>query len=84
MTNSKRDDLRHKTTVSQKVPDVLAPKLPVYFLYVRSLRLKKPYSLDQIIAMDETPVWLDMPGETTVEFVDNKSIPLKSTGHEKM
>lgn len=76
--------LRRKTTVSQKVPDVLAPKLLSYFLYVRSLRLKKQYSLDQIIAMDETPVWLDMPGETTVDFVGNKSIPLKSTGHEKM
>ena len=34
--------------------------------------------------MDETPVWLDMPGVTTVDFVGNKSIPLKSTSHEKM
>ena len=25
-----------------------------------------------------------MPGETTVDFVGNKSIPLKSIGHEKM
>ena len=76
--------LHHKTTVSQKVPDVLAPKLLAYFLYVQSLRIKKQYSLDQIIAMDETLVWLDKPGETTVDFVGNKSIPFKSTGHEKM
>ena len=62
---------------------MLAPKLLSYFLYVRSLKQKKQYSLDQIIAMDETPVWQDMPGETTADFVGNKFIPLKSTSHEK-
>lgn len=33
--------------------------------------------------MDETAVWLDMPGETTIETVGVKSVPLKTTGHEK-
>ena len=33
--------------------------------------------------MDETLRWLDMPGETTVEHVDARSVPLRTTGHEK-
>ena len=38
---------------------------------------------DDIIAMDETAVWLDMPGENTVDIVGVKSAPLRTTGHEK-
>ena len=30
--------------------------------------------------MDETACWLDMPSNTTV---DARSVPLKTTGHEK-
>ena len=75
--------LRHKTTVCQKVPEVLQPKVLSYLLYVRSLRLRLNIPLTQIGAMDETPVWLDMPAETTVDFVGSKCIPIKTTGHEK-
>ena len=33
--------------------------------------------------MDETPIWLDMLAQTTVDHVGAKSIPIKTTGHEK-
>ncbi len=33
--------------------------------------------------MDETAVWMDMPGTATVDVVGTKSVPLKTTGHEK-
>ena len=33
--------------------------------------------------MDKTPCWLDMPGETTVEHVGARSVPLRTTGNEK-
>ena len=36
-----------------------------------------------IIAMDETAVWFDMVGSTTVETRGVRSVPLKTTGHEK-
>ena len=33
--------------------------------------------------MDETPLWLDMPGETTVTHTGDRSVPVRSTGHNK-
>jgi len=34
--------------------------------------------------MDETAVWFDMVGESTLAAKGAKSIPLKGTGHEKL
>ena len=75
--------LRRRTTLGQKVPDLVIPKLENFILYVRYLRIQKDYMPDDIIAMDETAVWLDMPGENTVDMVGVKSVPLRTTGHEK-
>ena len=75
--------LRKRTTLAQKLPELIIPKLENFILYVRSLRIKKSYLPDDIIAMDETAVWLDMPGETTVDLVGVKSVPIRTTGHEK-
>ncbi|KAM3616613.1 uncharacterized protein V6R79_020854 [Siganus canaliculatus] len=36
-----------------------------------------------IIAMDETAVWFDMVGATTVDIRGARSVSLKTTGHEK-
>ncbi len=33
--------------------------------------------------MDETPLWLDMPGDTTVSRVGERSISIRTTGHDK-
>ena len=32
--------------------------------------------------MDETPLWLDMPGDTTIARRRQRSIPLHNAGHE--
>ena len=55
-----------------------------YVLSVRQLRLKFDYSHELMGAMDETPLWLDMPAPTTVSFTGERSIPIKTTGHEKV
>ena len=34
--------------------------------------------------MDETPLWLDMPGSTTVARRGEKSVCIRFTGHDKM
>ena len=75
--------LKCRTTVGQKVPETVIPKLMNFIIFVRSFILRQRYELSHIGAMDETPVWLDMPAETTVDFVGMKSIPIKITGHEK-
>jgi hypothetical protein len=41
------------------------------------------YALSSIGNMDETPLWLDMPGDTTVAEVGQRSIPIRTTGHDK-
>ena len=32
---------------------------------------------------NETPLWFDMPGETTIAHTGERSVPLRTTGHEK-
>lgn len=75
--------LRRKTSVSQKDPDMVISKLVAYVLRIRRLRLQHNYSMNNIYAMDETPVWLDMVSSTTIESTGSKTVTLKSTGHEK-
>jgi hypothetical protein len=75
--------LRRKTTQGQKIPDQYMAKLTQFILYTRSLRIKNDYGLGNIYAMDETPVWLDMPGASTIEEIGVKSVPIRTTGHEK-
>ena len=47
------------------------------------MRSKSFYSHSEIIAMDETAVWQEMLSSTTVDNVGEKSIRLRTTGHEK-
>ena len=39
--------------------------------------------MSEIGNMDEAPMYFDMPGNTSVDFVVNKTIGIKTTGHEK-
>ena len=76
--------LRRRTTVSQRLPRDLAPKVVHYLLQIRKMRKAVQYELKDIGAMDETALWLDMPAPTTLDFVGERSIPIKTTGHEKV
>ena len=58
-------------------------KLVAFVLRIRRLRLQHNYTMDNIYAMDETPVWTDMVSSSTVEKTGSKTVTLKSTGHEK-
>jgi len=50
----------------------------------RRLRHSKNYPLGSIGNMDETPLWLDMPGATTtITHSGEWSVPVRTTGHEK-
>ena len=33
--------------------------------------------------MDETLLWLDIPGDTTITRSSVRSVPIRTTGHEK-
>ena len=76
--------LRRKTTVSQRLPRDLVPKIASYIMTVRQKRWNYNYDLPFIGAMDETALCLDMPAATTLDFRGERSIPIKTSGHEKV
>ena len=80
---SKGLSLRRKTTVCQSPPADAIPKLVSYILHLRKLQVAHKYQVADVIAMDETACWFDMPSDTTVDVTGARSVPLKTTGHEK-
>ena len=81
--------LRHRTTVGQRLPRDLVPKVVSkvvsFVMHTRRLLLRNRYDdLSCIGNMDKTPLWLDMPGDTTFEIQGTRSIPVRSTGHNKV
>jgi hypothetical protein len=75
--------VRRRTTIAQKSPDDMIKKMVSFVRFVERAREKTQATPSEIIAMDETAVWFDMVGETTVHSTGAKSISIKSTGHEK-
>ena len=75
--------LRKKTTVCQKTPLDVVPKLVSYCMHIRKLQIDHKFSSDNIFAMDETACYMDMPSDTTIDVRGAKSVSLKTTGHEK-
>ena len=59
------------------------PKVTGFIMKTRKLRHQKQYPLSHIGNMDETPVWFDMPGETTITNTGQRSVPVCTTGHDK-
>jgi hypothetical protein len=41
------------------------------------------HNLELILNCDETPVWFDMVGDTTIDFTGARTVELIGTGHEK-
>ena len=72
-----------KKSIAQKDPDKLIDKLVSFVLQVRRLSLRYEYQAADIIAMDETPIWIDMLSDTTIDATGTKSVTVKTTGHEK-
>ena len=75
--------LRQRTKIAQKLPQQLESKVDNFLQYVVKLRREHGYKLSQIGNMDETPVTFDMPGNRTIAPVGDKTILVKTTGHEK-
>ena len=69
--------------MSQRLPQDLVPKVTRFVITTRRLQLVKQYPLCLIGNMDETPMWLDMPGEMTVTHTGDRFVPVRTTGHKK-
>lgn len=75
--------LRRRTTIAQKLPSDYTDKLIEYQKYVINLRKEHKYVFGAIGNADETPVFFDMPSNTTVNIKGAKTISLRTTGAEK-
>ncbi|KAJ8867768.1 hypothetical protein PR048_031571 [Dryococelus australis] len=79
----KQLSIRQRTTLAQKILEEYDKKLLGFQWYVIALRKNKDYLLSQIGNADQTPVWFDMPESMTVSVVDERSVPVKTTGADK-
>ena len=75
--------LRRKTTQSQQLAVDLVLKIHRFILYFRKLMTEKSYHEEKIWAFDETAVWFDSVGNTTIEKVGSKEVEMFTTGHDK-
>jgi hypothetical protein len=76
--------LRRRTTLAKKLPTDYVEKLIAYQRYIINLCRKHDYVLGQMGNADETPVFFDMPANTTVDTKGSKSVLNKTTGHGKL
>ncbi|KAI6647826.1 Tigger transposable element-derived protein 1-like [Oopsacas minuta] len=66
--------LRRRTTVGQKIPETVIPKLMNYIIFVRSQIPRNRYQLSHIGAMDATPIWFScLPIQLSISWDINLS-----------
>ena len=75
--------LRRKTTVSQSLPECYISKVVAFIMKTRKMIHSEHFSPSLIGNMDETPLWLDIPGDTTVSRVGERTVSIRSTGYDK-
>ena len=74
--------IRRRTTTGQTMPKDGLTKIANFVEFCEKQRNILGFSLGNIVNMDETPIWADMPSEITVDQCGLKTVPIKSTGHE--
>ena len=77
--------IRVKTKVSQKkkIDQIVLRNNLVGYLSRLRLFLSTYPILAHILNADETPMWFDMVGSKTLEYIGTKTVTLLSTGHDK-
>lgn len=73
---------RSVTSIGQKVPDNAKELCEKFFEFFD--RTAKDINPSYIGNMDETPLWFDLPRQTTYDFKGVKSVTCKTTGKEKL
>ena len=75
--------LRKRTRISQKLPADYEEKMLQFQRFIIKMRKKNNYQIGQIGNMDEVPMCFDMPPDRTVNSKGEKTVQIKTTGHEK-
>lgn len=81
----KRHDIsfRRTTHISQHSVEITDDKVDKFLRFIIRLRRLRAYEDRDILNMDETPVWLEMPGKSTLNVRGAHEVSVSSTGHEK-
>lgn len=75
--------IRARTTMAQKLPPDFMAKINDFHEFVEKIVEQHSITPDHIINMDETPLSFDIPTTRTVNQKGEKSITIRTTGHEK-
>lgn len=76
--------LRRRTTIAQKLSSNYTEKLIEFQKHVIKMRKLHNYPLCAMGKADETPVYFDMPGATTVHPRGQKTVTIRTSGNEKL
>ena len=74
---------RRSTHIAQHPKEITDDRIDSFLKYVINIRKNREYGDQDIANMDETPVWFDMPGKSTLNATGEREIMVSSTGHEK-
>ncbi len=76
--------LRIVTSYSRKFTDEALDKMQREYVTTLILEIQsKDVDFTFIFNMDETPIWKDIPPKRTYDFKGAKSVPIKTTKHDK-
>lgn len=83
---AKRHNLTSRTVTSQgqKVPENSKELAENFFSFLDQKYAEHRYPLKHIGAMDETPLWFDLPCSRSYDTRGIKSVTAKTTGKEKL
>jgi hypothetical protein len=75
--------LIRRTSLSQRMPKGFDDKIITFHKFVIGLRKNHSYLLSQTGNADRTPLYFDMPTNTTIEGKGEKSVIIRTGGYEK-
>jgi hypothetical protein len=75
--------LRRRTSLSQRVPKDFDDKITAFHKFVIGLRKNNSCLLSQMDNADQTPLYFDMPTNTTVEGKGENIVSIRTSGCEK-
>ena len=75
--------IRRRTTIAQRLPDAYEDQILEFQLFCIRQRQRNDYPLSRIGNADQTPLTFDLPSQTTIHSKGDKSVSIKTTGHEK-
>ena len=74
---------RVKTTAGQSLPKNVSERIIDYVTNCRKRITRNQLPLNCIANMDETAVWADMPGNSTIKVRGAHTVQIATTGHDK-